>query len=515
MLLTMRFLLILALAAAIRLWMLPLEHSPDESVYVQHAWNLAQGELSVDNFSQYVHRFPAYAPTALAYRLGGVNPWTTAAWPLLASLAQIALAMALAQRIAGGLAAILAGLLLALLPLDIVYSAHLLADVPIGALTSASVVAWWFATDAATSPRKKPLLAAAAGICLALAAIIRTYVAIVALLFVLDVLWRRLPLRPLWCAIAGALITCVPVLLLYRRVTGDLFFPFRVVRHVYGEGGFTDPTGFLYYPLELLTPTGYFALNGAALLAALVWLLAAPDRVRMRLVLWMAWIGAFLEFGSMNLTAYVPIVKASRFLTPISLPMCVLIGTAAAGALGYTGERRRWILAPSVGARLRPTALALTLLACGFVSWAVLRDIRSGQRARYLAIERAAATLSQHAELPVLFDHWRTAIAMAPHIGFGGGTGFYHGREDALRMVRSLPVDDRYGYLVWYHDLTSLPACLVVIDRRARHYREREGGAGRGPSLPDYLWNLPTDWSLLFDAEQVQVYRAPASTRAG
>jgi 4-amino-4-deoxy-L-arabinose transferase-like glycosyltransferase len=506
----MRFLIVLVFAAAVRLWMLPLEHSPDESVYIQHAWNLAHGQLSFDNLSQYVHRFPVYVPTALAYWLGGIGPWTTAAWPILASLAQIFLAMALARRIAGNFAATVAGLALALLPLDIVYSAHLLADVPMGAMTSAAVVAWWFAHEAGVSTRRQSLLSATAGALLALAAIVRTYAAIVALLFVFDLLLRRSSFRTLGFAVLGAIATSLPVLLLYRTIVGDFFFPFRVVRHVYSEGRFTDPTGLLYYPAELLAPTGYFALFGPALVASLIWSLAAPDSARLRLLIWMAWIGAFLQFGSMSLEAYVPILKAPRFLTPITLPASVLIGSAAAGALGLSGERRRWVLPPAAFGRLRGPSLVVILIAWGFVSGSIVWELRGAQRSRYRAVEQVATLLAQHPDLPVLFDHWRTAIALAPHVRFGEGFGFYHGREDALRMVHSLPVDDRYGYLVWYSQAQTVPAALVVVDRRATHYRVRDGGAGRGPSLPAYLWDLPSEWKLLFTAEELALYETPA-----
>jgi hypothetical protein len=446
-----------AAALTLRAVVAPLDLIPDECVYIQHAWNLARGDLTLVDTSWYIHRLPVYLPTGLLYAIAGLNLATTLVWPILASMAQLMLAMLLALRLAGRAASVLAGMLLAVLPLDVIFSVHLMPDVILGAAMSASAVCWWLADDASTD-RRRSLLLAAAGLLLGLATLVRPYALLLGLYFVADLRLGRRPLRTLAPVALGLGAIVAPYLIAYQIATGHALYRLQVVADTYGDGGLAEPAHLLFYPRMLLEPRETFGLHAIALLVGLPLLLRRPWRRELRLLTWLVFVGLFLEFGSMSLTTYLPILKRTRFLTPLSLPLCVLLGIilARGAALergGVIGWVRRGMVAAVLTALVAASAVHLS------------RHIRT-ERPRYEAYASAAKIVLDRAELPVMVDHWRTAVRLGPDVGFFGGRGFYFGDDDDKHMQ---PGDFDSGGRLVYLSPTGSPAALpdgwVLIDR--------------------------------------------------
>jgi 4-amino-4-deoxy-L-arabinose transferase-like glycosyltransferase len=458
--------IVMLVAIALRVWVLPLDWGPDESVYMQSAWNLSRGTLDLTDSSWYVHRLPVYLPAAALYRLFGLGLVTTVVWPLLASLVQALLAVLLASRIEGTRAGLLAGLFLALLPLDIVSSAHLLPDGIFGALMSASVVSWWFA-DSASGPVRRSFLAALAGVGVGVAVLVRPYAGILLLFFAGDAtVLRGGRIRQLLPLVAGLALPLAAYLAAYGLVVGDPLYRLEIVSRTYSSGVLAEPARWLLYPRVLVDPRGPFGVQGLLLLATAPFLLRQPRRDVIRVFAWALLIGAFLEFGSMSLDSYLPILKRDRFLTPLSLPLCVLLGIASARALDRLMARISGSGERSDPARTRGALTLAGLILVFVVEFPFLRNVIDTQRARRHAFQAVAMKVEERDDLPLFVDHWRTAIRLAPHVRFFGGRGFYFGGLDADRM--SPGNYDSAGRL-WYLEPDSspehAPSGLVLLDR--------------------------------------------------
>jgi hypothetical protein len=324
----------------------------------------------------------------------------------------------------------------------------------------------------------------------------------------------RRSLRPRlpWIA-AGLAIVILPLLLWYEIDTGDPFFRVSVVSSIYGSGVIAEGARLGYYPGLMWTPWHATGLHPLLLVGCVGISVLGPGRDRLRLL---AWIGAFflfLQFGSMSLTSWVPILKRLRFLTPISLPAAVLIGSVLAGLGGWTRETRIWT--PSTG-WLRwglRTGLALGLL--GLIALCIWRvDLDRGQRVpRYEAFEMVSARLLEEPTTPVFVDHWRTAIRLAHHLHFEAGAHYYHDADDRVRMDReNLPSESRLGYLRWYPAADELPAVFIVVDgealagamslaSEARTYAEGD--------IPLYAAEPPPGWTLELEHAGLRLYRSP------
>lgn len=493
------WLLVLLAALALRLHVAPLAHSPDEGVYLQHAWNLAHGNLDLNDSSWYIHRIPVYAPTSLLYALFGMHNWTTLAWPLVVSLLQILLAMLITRRLAGAAASVFAGLLLTLLPVDVISSVHLHPDGSFGMLMSCSVVSWWLARrDESTRPKVSMLVVS--GIALALAALERPYAGILGLWFLIDLWLDRRTWRDLLALAAGAIPVVLGYLAIYQVATGNPLFRLEVVSRTYSEGDLAEPARLLFYPREALRPGGPFASVGLLAIASAAFLARRPERQFVRLILWIAIIAGFLQFGSMSFDSWMPILKRSRFLTPLAVAVCVLSALALSRLGGPPDGRAR--VRPGT-LRFATGAAALALVALAAIPH--LEGLKKAEGPRFEAYAQAAQLILERPELPVYADHWRTAIQLGPHVRFFGGRGFYFTDEDDLRMVAGNY--DSAGRLAYLTEATaSEPAdgALILIDR--------SDGRGVEPASPIQL--LPMDVrieTLLADAG-LELYLATPST---
>ena len=116
------------------------DHDYDAQQYGRIALEIARGEyqLATHPFSQ---RFGVTAPAAVLFRLSGVSWLTATLWPLVCSLATIALVHGAAARAAGRRAALAAALLLATNLVQVRYSSRLLPDVVVSAFMLAGAVA--------------------------------------------------------------------------------------------------------------------------------------------------------------------------------------------------------------------------------------------------------------------------------------------------------------------------------------------------------------------------------------
>lgn len=500
---------VLLTALLLRLFALSGEMGPDSTVYAQYAWNLLHGEFSLESGSWYAHRLPVFAPVSLLYAAAGAGKFSTVAWPLLLSLAQVATAFWLGRRLFGTPAGWIAGLVLATLPLDAIEATRLMPDVIFGALMGIAGALWM-----GGAPGRRTGLGA--GVLLALATVVRPYALLLAPLFVVDAWFvpdrrRALP----WVA-AGLAIVILPLLSTYAIQTGDPLYRWRVVSDAYGSGVMAEGAEFGFYPRLLTAWWKTTGLHAALLVGCVLVALVSPGRDRARLLAWIGVLFAFLQFGSMSLSEWVPILKRVRFLTILSLPSAVLIGSVVAGLAGWTGETRRWIPRPSwLRSTLRAgvcVGLAGLLALC---IWRIDLD-RTTRVPRNAAFETIGDLM--RGEPAVTTDHWRTAIRLAYYSGFEAGAHYYHGADDRGRMDRAaIPAGSTIGYLQWFGSAAEVPAGLVVLDAEAMRDLEKMAPTGRtyaGNDIPAWALEIPEDWTLQFEGAGLRVYRIPPTPRS-
>jgi 4-amino-4-deoxy-L-arabinose transferase-like glycosyltransferase len=506
------FFLVILLAVGARVASFTGEMPPDSLAYAQYAHELAHGTFDLKNTDQYAHRLPLFAPTALLYRWFGISRFTTAAWPLLLSLLGVVCAMVLGERLFGTNTGLLAGLLLALLPLDGIASTYLLPDVPFGVLMGFSGALWLMGT---MHPAKRAVgLPYLSGICMGLAAVIRPYALILAAYVVIDALVRRVRGTKVLQVALGSLTVIGGLLLLYGLATGNPLYRAQVVSQVYSSGVLAEPARLSMYPSALFAPlslTGlhpWFLVLGAIL--ALVW----RSKEARSLLLWILVVFCFLEFGSMSLGSYLPILKRLRFLTPLSIPAAVLGAWGVSQLLGLApNPRAPFLQRRALRNLLRVGAVGVLLLELGLYGYQVVR-FRERDVPRYESWRAVVHLAREHPKLPILVDHWRTGIRLAYELRYKDMRGLYHGSDDDARMVRSEPwPGGRIAYLSWYPDPTTLPEGLAVIDEASlKKYGGPEGGRGRPAEarLPAYVFHPPKSWSLLHAAAGVRAFETPS-----
>jgi 4-amino-4-deoxy-L-arabinose transferase-like glycosyltransferase len=498
------------LAFALRWYALSGEMGPDSTVYAQYAWNVLQGDFTLGSPDQYTHRLPVFVPVSLFYALAGVGRVTTAAWPMLLSLAQVVAAFLLGRKLFGPATGVFAGLLLASFPLDAIEAGRLMPDVIMGSLIGISGAVWMASPDRSTR-----WTGLASGLLLTLATAVRPYALLMLPLFVADSLVQpRLRRRLPWVGL-GVLAMAAPVTAAYALTTGDPFYRAGVISAVYASGVLAEGAGLYYYPRLIWTPWHPTGLHPLLLSGSvLICLIGGPGRERVRLLAWIAAFLGFLQFGSMSLSEWVPILKRIRFLTPVSLPASVLAGSVVAGVAGWTAERRWWT---SARGRLR-TALragALIVLAglLALCIWRIDLD-RSSRVPRYEAFEAVALRVA--GADPIIVDHWRTAIRLAYHLEFTSGAHYYR-NDDRARMDRDRQHPDaRLGYLRWYPDSNDVPQSWVLIDEETLAGLRRFAGEGRTfaeSDVPAWALDPPPDWSLEFEGAGLRLYRVGGQLR--
>jgi 4-amino-4-deoxy-L-arabinose transferase-like glycosyltransferase len=99
---------ILLVALAYRCFGLTGDMYFDPTIYAQNAFNLLQGTFTLKSDSWYAHRLPVFVPLVPLYALFGVGTATSRLWPLLISLAQVALVIWLGRRLFDRTTALLA-----------------------------------------------------------------------------------------------------------------------------------------------------------------------------------------------------------------------------------------------------------------------------------------------------------------------------------------------------------------------------------------------------------------------
>src|SRR5262245_36393641 len=509
--------LVIVLAIAYRLWGMTGDITYDPAVYAQDAFNLLHGTFNLNTDSWYSHRLPVFVPVAPIYAALGVGDLSTNLWPLLLSTLQILAVIWVGGRLLGGPTALLAAVLLAIHPLDVTYSGFLSPDIVQASLLTFSCAFWILGIEGRAYPSR--LFLFLSGLFCALAADTRAFALLIVVFFAGYAVWTRIPWRSFaWWGLGLAAVG-VPLALTYTLVAGDPLLPVRAMSSFYGNPANAEGANLLFYPrliLRLRSNNGLFSLFFAA---AAVWALARRTRERLILLAWIAPILLYLQFGSMSFRAYVPVFKWERFLTPFLAPAALLSASVVMEAAPPLAVRIARMLRARDPAPWRRGLVAGVVLALLVNSLWIVKAHLAEHVPVGAGFKAAAQVLESDASMPILFDHWRTAIQFGYYLRFQEGSHLYEGADETRRMLRGpTTAGTRLGYLKWYESPGLLPDAFVVLDDRVLAEAERAAAADPTRSkfpakdIPIYAHDPPPSWRLLGRFGTVRVFRTAGGT---
>jgi 4-amino-4-deoxy-L-arabinose transferase-like glycosyltransferase len=316
----------------------------DDMGYAHFADRIATGQFRLEHH-HYAIRFGMTVPVALLYFLFGMQEWTTALYPFVASVAASVLLAAIGCRIGGAMAGLFSGLLLASLPMEALYGGMLVPEAVLQAALLAAALLYVVADE-----RSSPRLAGLSGVAFGLAFLVKEPAVFVLAAFVLFGLLQRRYRLALALA-AGAASVAGAEFALFYWATGDPFFIHSAMKvHNAGMMRWAETMDlpyrlFKYYPRILLIPGAFVGLHGlVATVAALYGLLRWKKPACTLLLLWAVIPYLYLNFGSSSFREYMPLPAAHRYLLVTFPPLLLLAGL---GLAGVAARGRKWL--PGVG----------------------------------------------------------------------------------------------------------------------------------------------------------------------
>ncbi len=320
-------LLILSGAAVVRLVFFTGYHGYDDVYYIRRAFELSNGHLTPPT-SHWAARIGLVGPTALFYRTLGVTPFSTIAFPFLCSLLAVGVAFALGRRLYDQRTGLIAALLLAFLPMDVIFASMLFPTEPAMLFSGVGLGCFILAER-----ERRPALSLASGVSLGLAALAHEAALMILVIYPAYVLVISRPTRVHLVAAVGLGLT-LGLDPLSHALIGDPWARLTVLTHTATVTGTAADVAYrganLSWVMEpLVRPFAErtFGLFAWLLVPVVVWRLWKPREWSERVLALMITTGfLWLEYGSFSATSYVPLARLPRYLAPLELPAVWLLG---------------------------------------------------------------------------------------------------------------------------------------------------------------------------------------------
>lgn len=500
-------LLVIALVVRAALFMGGIRGS-DAYAYAQHAYNIAAGQYDIFGVTQYYgFRYMVLLPTALAYHLLGVGDVSSAVAPLLASLAALVVVVWLGREIFDQRTGLLAGLLYVFFPLDL-ESASLLGPSSFIPLLSGSAVLAMLYAGKAKAFRPRVLFCLISGLCVGLATEARE---IGPLLFMplglMVLLWRnhRKIVIGLACLAVGATLPLLAEAFYYWMATGDFFYRAHVIEKLSAAfAGGNDPEGIVswaFYPKVFFgfDLTGLASYSGFPYLAVGAIALAFYRREGMKirtLLLWIIPVFGYLEFGSMSLSEYLPILKNHNYLSIVSVPLVLLAAYGLASILwggADTQNRKSSILVRGFGVFVFIMCLAVTSM---YGVYCIRSNIWDDSR----PYQVVASLIQNKPAKPVYVLDSRWVLFLNYHLGYQTGS-------DIHARVRNVEAG-RIRFLQGISNQEDLPPSYVVIHQRYLYQDTKGRYVGHVKGLADFVFNPPETWHEVYQEKATPAYNS-------
>ena len=341
---------VLFVALCLRLYFFVGVNLNDDLEYSDQAYRLATGIgregyafSSIDSL-----RFLMVLPVALGYWLFGVSFASSSIYPLLCSLATIALTHVLARLLFGFEVALAASLMLAFFPLDVVYSTQLVPTVPLACFLVACLLCFVKAdlmsqSDRQSARKRSELVFFMSGVLLGMGWMVNEPAPLFGFTVFFYAVSRGRSYRGFFLFCLGALsVLLIECSALYFSQS-DFFWRFHVIHSE--EIRVPTNTELSYYPrtffklrgLNFASAEGYFGVFWYLFVASSLLLVLAWRREVLFLVFGTWLVVFYFQFGAMTLAGK-PTAKWIRYLEMV-LPFAVVsVSYFAFGLSNY----RRW-----------------------------------------------------------------------------------------------------------------------------------------------------------------------------
>lgn len=325
--------IILVIAITLRIIFYTGVNFNDDLVYLNFAHDITQGKFHPHPYI-FATRLLMQYPIAFFFLLFGVSEFSATLYIILTSLGTIIFTYLIGRELFNNSTGLLAALLLAFLPLDIIYSTTITPDVPTAFYLAASVYLFIIGNK-----KNNKLLQYSSGIAIGLAWFVKNLALVYVLLFIgyfiLELISKKerffKVLKP-YLFVASGLLS---ILIIEGVIYASLGYSFLTVFEVNNEHYSTTLLGvnrdLRYYPAQLFNYDNlgkYFHFLGYYFyfsLLSIALILFKKRKEAYILIIWLLPITLFLQYGSMSITQYLIIQRIYRFLTIVSVPMCLLI----------------------------------------------------------------------------------------------------------------------------------------------------------------------------------------------
>ena len=324
-------LIIIAFSLLLRLIFFTGSDSSDELEYYKFANQANHGafELGADHFK---FRVGTFYPTALFFRIFGVNEFSGNLLTLLTSIFGIVLIYFLGTHFFNEKAGLIAAFLLSFYPLDVVYATRLLPDIPSAFFMGLGVLLFLYGEK---YRKKQNAYYLFSGIALGIAYLIKEVSLIMGLFFAAYFIYKK-KFKLNYLLLGIGLGAAILFLMIYSYAhSGDPFFQYKaneqqqigfmkaLYKNYFTTQGLISRL-FLHYPYYMLTDAHYglfFIFVGVSIL----YFLYRRKEETYVPIIWMLSLLLYLNFGTISLKQYVPFPVIIRHLSIITFPALVLV----------------------------------------------------------------------------------------------------------------------------------------------------------------------------------------------
>lgn len=323
--------LIVVLALAIRLRFFVGVFRFDMFFYSQLSYFISRFDLhsfffNTNNYFA-TERLLLFLPTGLFYRLFGINDFTSVAFILFWSLVNVIAVYFLGKKLVNRRVGLVSAFILAIFPLEVLYSTQYLPDGLIAAFLTISAVIFIYA-EAEMNLKRSVALFFLSGVFFGLAQFVRENAFLFFAVFFLYVLYRRkFNWKYIWGFIGFAFVYLLGSTF-YLLGSGDFFYQGNILLDTFlknketltaGSHGLSYWFGFT----RIILFGGVFKPFCVLLIVSIIYGIFGRAKNLIFLLIWFFTFYLYLEFGSHlhNLE------KTDRYLTIINTPMVLMIGT--------------------------------------------------------------------------------------------------------------------------------------------------------------------------------------------
>lgn len=411
-------------------------------------------------------------PTALSYKLFGINDFSSVLFVLLASIGSIILIFYFGKLLFNEKIGLMAAFLLSFFPLDVVYATKLQSDIPSAFFMALGVYAFLYSEIKKLKHGVGYLLS---GISIGIGYLIRESALLIALFFITYVLYKRKIRKEYFLVPLGVLVIFAIEATIFFNLAGDPLFRFSasqqyladaVAEHNY-FGRLDFPAGLFHYPWLFLTNKllVYFYIP---VFMALAYFLVKKRKETHTMAIWIITLLLYLSFGSTSFSQYIPFLAKDRYTAIVTMPSILLLSCLLL-------EKK--LIAKKVASF---SLIALLLLSIGTVYLREDRSLLGGLRQVYPELEKL--------DRAIYIDS-RSIYALDYISGF----------ENKLELEE------------YPEDLGQTKDAYIVINRyMIRNLVE----ANRNLRFPDEIQNPPKSWKIIKDAGSVEkdkiiIYQIP------